>query len=148
MYASTTSRFRILQILIKTSSSWEKHLLTGVLLGNINQEVADAPRVTPLIVVPGNQLDEVLVQLDTSFGVEDGRCRVADEIGGDDILVSVFENTLVLALGSSLDDVLDLLVSSLLLEANDEVNDGDIDGRNTERKTAIDRRLVGSEDKR
>ena len=64
---------------------------------------------------------------------------MADEIGGDDILISVLENTLVLGLGSSLDDSLDLIVGGLLLEADNEINDRDVDGGNTEGKTAIDR---------
>jgi len=112
-----------------------EHLLCTILLGNVNQEVADTPRVTPLVVVPGDQLDEVLVQLDTGLGIEDGGSIVADEIGGDDILISVLENALVLALGGSLNDSLDFVVGSLLLEADDKIDDGDIDCRNTEGKT-------------
>jgi len=116
-----------------------KKLLGTILLGNVDQEVADAPRVTPLIVVPRDQLDEVLVQLDTGLGIEDGGSSVTNEIGGDDIFISVLDDTLVLFLGSSLDDSLDLIVGSLLLEADDKINDGDIDGRDTEGETAVDR---------
>jgi len=123
-----------------------KYLLTGILLGNVDEEVANTPRVTPLVIVPGDQLDEVLVQLDTGLGIEDGGSRVTDEIGGDDIFISVFENALVLALGSSLNDSLNFIVGGLLLEADDEINDGDIDCGNTEGKTAVDRQSVGSED--
>ena len=111
----------------------------AILLGHIDQEIADAPRVAPLVVVPGNQLDEVLVQRDTSLSIEDGGSRVADEIGGDDILISVLKNALVLVFGSSLDDSLDLIIGGLLLEAHDEIDDGDIDGGNTEGQTTIDR---------
>ena len=64
---------------------------------------------------------------------------MANEIGGDDILITVLDNTLVLVLGSSLDDSLDLIVGSLLLEADDEINNGDIDGRDTEGEAAVDR---------
>ena len=116
-----------------------KKLLGTILLGNVDQEIADAPRVTPLVVVPGDQLDEVLVQLDTGLGIEDGGSLVTNEIGGDDIIISVLDDTLVLLLGSSLDGSLDLIVGSLLLEADDKINDGDIDGRDTEGETAFDR---------
>ena len=64
---------------------------------------------------------------------------MADEIGRDDILIGVLEDALVLVFRSSLDDSLDLIVGSLLLEAHDEIDDGDIDGGNTECQTAIDR---------
>ena len=116
-----------------------KHLLTGILLGSVDQEVADTPRVTPLVIVPGDQLDEVLVQLDAGSGIEDGGSRVADKIGGDDSLVGVFENALVLGLGSSLNDSLNLLVGGVLLEADDEIDDGDVDCGNAEGKTAVNR---------
>ena len=125
-----------------------KHLLSTILLGNVDQKVADTPRVTPLVIVPRDQLDKVLVQLDAGLGIEDGGSRVTDEIGGDDVFISVLENALVLVLGSSLDDSLDLIIGSLLLETDNEINDGDIDCGNTEGKTAIDRRLLRSEDNR
>ena len=116
-----------------------KKLLGTILLGNVDQEIADALRVTPLVVVPGDQLDEVLVQLDTGLGIEDGGSTVANEIGGDDILISVLDDILVLLLGSSFDGSLDLIVGSLLLEADDKIDDGDIEGRDTEGETAVDR---------
>lgn len=34
-------------------------------------EVQDSVRVTSLVVVPGNKLDEVLVELDTGLGIKD-----------------------------------------------------------------------------
>ena len=72
---------------------------------------------------------------------------MADEITRDNKLISVFDDALVCALGSSLDGILDFVVSSLLLEANDEVNHRDINGRDTEGKTAVDRRLLKPADK-
>ena len=125
-----------------------RHLLTGILLGNVDQEVADTPRVAPLVVVPRDQLDKVLVQLNTGLGVKDRRSRVANEIGGDDILISVLENALVIALGSRLDDGLDFIIGGFLLEADDEINDRDIDGGDTEGKAAVDRQSIRSVDPR
>ena len=119
-----------------------KYLLSrSILLSNVDQEIADTSRVAPLVVVPGNQLDEVLVQLDTGLGIKDGGSRMADEIGRDDVLISVLENALVLALGSGLDDSLDFIVCGFLFEPHNEINDGDIDGGNTESETANDRRF-------
>lgn len=126
-----------------------KDLLSCTILpGNIDQEIADTPRVTPLIVIPGNELDEVLVQGDASLGIEDGGSSVADEVGRDDILIGVLENALVIALRSSLDCSLDFIVGGLLFETHDEIDDGDVDSGNTEGETTNDRRLVRSNDKR
>ena len=73
---------------------------------------------------------------------------MANEITGDDILIGVLENTLVFTLGSGLDGSLDLIVGGLLLETHNEIDDGNIDGGNTESEAANDRQLVRSKDKR
>jgi hypothetical protein len=115
-------------------------LSTGrfVRFGNVDQEVADTPRVTPLVIVPGDQLHKALVQLNTGLGIEDGRSRVTDEICGDHLFLGILDDALVFALGSGLDDGLDFVVGSLLLKPDDEVDDRDIDCGDTERKTAVD----------
>jgi hypothetical protein len=124
-----------------SSLSLQRQSLRTILLGNVHQEVANAPRVTPLVVVPGDQLDEGLVQLDAGIGIENRGSRVANEIGRDDLLISVLDDVLVSTLGSFFDGFLDFIIGSFLLEADDEVDDGDIEGRDTESKTAVDRRL-------
>ena len=73
---------------------------------------------------------------------------MANEITGDDILIGVLENTLVFTLGSGLDGSLDLFVGGLLLETHHEIDDGNIDGGNTESEAANDRQLVRSKDKK
>jgi hypothetical protein len=41
------------------------------------------------VVVPGDQLDEVLVEGDTGLGIEDGGVGVAVQVGGDDLILGV-----------------------------------------------------------
>lgn len=65
----------------------------GVDLGNVCKEVENTAGVTPLVVVPGDELDEVLVEGDTGLGVEDGGGVVAVQVGGDDLVLGVSENT-------------------------------------------------------
>lgn len=124
----------------------QRRSLSTVLFGNVEQEVTDTPRIAPLVIVPGDQLDKVLVQLNTGFGIEDGGSRVADEICGDDVLVGILDNALVI-LGSSsiLDGLFNFIEGSPLLKTDDEVDDRDIKGGDTEGKTAINRRLLRSE---
>lgn len=112
-------------------------LESTVPLGGVSDEVADALGVTPLVVVPGDELDEVGGELDTSIGVEDRGAVVAGEIGGDNLLVGVSEDTLHGGLGGGLACLADLGVGSGLLEADDEVNNGDIDGGDTESKSTV-----------
>lgn len=53
------------------------------------EEIKDTTRVTPLVVVPGNQLDEVCVEGDTGLGIEDGGVVVTVHVSGDNIVLSV-----------------------------------------------------------
>ena len=107
----------------------------AVLLGDVRQQVADAARVAPLVVVPRDKLDKVAVQSDTGLSVEDGRVLVAGKVGGDNLLLSVAEDALVGGLGSLLDDSLDLVVGGALLEADDKIDDRDIERGDTEGET-------------
>lgn len=86
----------------------------------------------PLVVVPGDELDEVVVEGDTSLGIEDGRGRVAVEVRGDNLVLSVGEDALERTVGGLLDGSLDGLVAGRLLEAGSQVNNGDVLGRDTE----------------
>ena len=112
-----------------------------VLLSSVLEEVADTAGVAPLVVVPRDELDEVGVELDSGVGVEDGRVLVADEVGGDDLLVGVANDALVLALSGGLNGGLDVVVGGRLLEADDEIDDGDVEGGDTEGETAANKRV-------
>ena len=92
-------------------------------LRGVREEVADTAGVAPLVVVPGDELDEVLVERDAGLRVEDRRVVVAEEVGRDDLVVGVADDALVRRLGRLLDRLLDLVVGRALLEADDEVDD-------------------------
>jgi hypothetical protein len=74
------------------------HLFGGIDLGNVGQEVEDTAGVTPLVVVPGDELDEVVVEGDTSLGVKDGGVGVAVQVAGDNLVLGVAEDACVLML--------------------------------------------------
>jgi len=111
------------------------HLLALVLAGNVDEQVDDPLGVTPFVVVPGDELDEVLVQGDTSLGIEDGGVWVTDEISGDELIVGEGEHTLHGTVSSLLDGLLDFVIGSGLLETDDEIDNGDIRKGDTERHT-------------
>ena len=96
----------------------------------------------PFVVVPRHQFHEVLVEGDTGLGIEDGGVGIAVQIGRNNVVLSVreyawtllvvdlvvlrFELTLELALCGLLQDGLDLIVSSTLLETDGQVNNGHV----------------------
>ena len=95
-------------------------------------EVNNTARVSPLVIVPGNKLDEGRVEHDTGTGIKDGRTRVGLKVSGDKGLVAVSENSLHLSLRLGLDNGADLFVGGSLSKGACEVNNRDIDGGDTE----------------
>lgn len=69
-----------------------RELFASVNLGDVGQEVEDTSAVTPLVVIPADKLDEVLVEGDTGLGIEDGGVSVAVQVSGDDIVLGVSED--------------------------------------------------------
>jgi hypothetical protein len=94
------------------------HLVGTVNLGDVGHEVQDTAGVAPLyqevsktsqmiivmtrkvggllpylVVVPADELDEVLVQGNACLGIEDGGGGVAVQVGGDDLVLGVSEDS-------------------------------------------------------
>ena len=65
-------------------------------LDDVVEEVDDTVGVAPLVVVPRDELDEGRGELMPATCVEDGRARVALEVGGDDLVLGVADDALVL----------------------------------------------------
>lgn len=61
---------------------------------------------------------------------------MANKIGRDKSFIGVLDDALVLFLAGSLDGFLDFIVRRTLLEADNEINDGDIKGWYTEGETS------------
>ena len=53
----------------------------GVDTSDVGDQVADSSRVSHLVVVPSDELDELVVEGDTGLGVEDGRSGGSDKVG-------------------------------------------------------------------
>ena len=97
----------------------------------LTDEVNNTAGVTPLVVVPGDKLDEVGVQGDTSLGIEDGGVVVTVQVRGDNVVLGVAKDALELTLGGGLESLLDLVVRGRLLETAGEVDNGDVGGGDT-----------------
>merc|ERR1711862_705776 len=90
--------------------------LCSVNLGHVLDEIDNAARVAPLVVVPGHELHERGVQHDARLGVEGAGDGARLEVGGHESLVAVAQESLHVALGAPLDLGADLFVGRLLLQ--------------------------------
>merc|ERR1719393_534196 len=73
-------------------------------------EVDEARRVAPLVVVPRDELDEGRREHDARARVEDGRARLANEVRRHDLVLGVADDALAVRLRGELHLSLDLLV--------------------------------------
>src|SRR5439155_21212671 len=92
---------------------------------HVLQQVYAAVAVAPLVVVPRDELEEVLVQLDAAAGVEDAAVRVVDEVGRDDLVLGVGQDVLQVGLARPLHRVADFLVAGGLRGLHRQVHDRD-----------------------
>ena len=66
------------------------------------QQIGDAAAIPPFVVVPGYQLEEALVQLDSgAFVINRGGLGV-DEIGADHFVIGGFKNAFEISVGRQL----------------------------------------------
>jgi len=99
---------------------------------HVGDEVDEAGRVAPLVVVPRDELDEGGRQHDARARVEDGRAGLADEVRRHDLVLGVADDALGVRLRRELDLGLDVLVRGRRLELARQVDDGDVDGGHAE----------------
>src|SRR4051812_7126287 len=89
--------------------------------GHVHHEVEHLRGVSPLVVIPGNQLHESIVQCDACPGIEDTRAGFADEIGGDDGIFRVSDNSLKRTLRCSFHSRLDVFIAGWFGQAAREM---------------------------
>ena len=77
-------------------------------LGDIGHEISDAAGISPLVVVPGDHLEEVAAEVHRGAAIDDRGVWVAAEVRGDQRLLGVLKNALQLALGGLAQRTVDL----------------------------------------
>ncbi|KAI8439274.1 hypothetical protein MSG28_013111 [Choristoneura fumiferana] len=114
-----------------------RSLKATLILGlDVLDEIDDSAGVAILIVVPADQLDEVVVEGDASGSVEDGGVSVSDEVRGHHLVLGVAEHTLHGSLGSFLHLLLDSIIAGGLGQADGQVDNRHVGYRNTESHTS------------
>ena len=66
--------------------------LVTINLAHICQQIEDTAGVTPLVVVPADELAEIVVKRNASLGIEDRRIVVAVHVGRNDVIFGVLNN--------------------------------------------------------
>jgi len=82
-------------------------------LVDVTGEVEYLVGEAPLVIIPGNELDEVAVKGDTGSGIEDGGVGIT-KVGVDNVVIHILQNTLHRALGSGLHGSADFVIGRLL----------------------------------
>src|SRR5690242_13903387 len=91
------------------------HPKTPLALANhVAQQIDAAVGVAPFVVVPANELEEAIIQLDSRAGVEDAGVLVVDEVAGHDLIARVSEYVLQVRLARFFHGGADFLVAGRL----------------------------------
>ena len=99
------------------------------------EQADDHAGITPFIVVPGDQLDEAVVEHDAGGLVENARVRVGDKVLRNDLVARVGENALEGTFACAVNGLADLLISGRSLELCGQVDDGNVSRGNAEAHT-------------
>ena len=94
----------------------------------MGDEVQQLVGVAPLVVVPGNELDEVVVQHDACGLVEDAGLGEARQVGGDHLVRSAGDDALHAVLGGVFHRHADVVIAGGLDEPGSQVHHGHVVG--------------------
>src|SRR5690606_34789910 len=101
------------------------------------EHVDHAAREAVLVVVPDEELGHAAHGAG-QLAVDDGRVRVADDVGGDDRVGGEAHHALEAALGGAFDAGVDLVGRRLALQQRGDVGDGADRGRDAQRGAVED----------
>src|SRR6266567_1725433 len=100
-------------------------------------QVAATAGVAPLIVVPRQNFHAAVADDFGVFGVNDGRIRIALEVGGDQLFFGIGENALHRAVCGGLQRRIDRVLRGGLFDENGQVDDADV-GRGDAHGVAVE----------
>jgi len=101
----------------------------------VESQINNSVGVTPFVIVPGNELNEVRVKGDTSLGIEDGASSITNVVLRDDFFISVAQNTLKFTFSGILNGLAQFFVTGTLFKSDSQIDNGDIKSGDSERHT-------------
>ena len=96
------------------------------------EQTHDHVGVAVLVVVPRDELDEVVVEHDARGLVEDAGAGIGDQVGGDHLVGGVADDALHVGLARVTDGVADIGIGRAGLEVRGQVDHGHVGGRHAE----------------
>ena len=110
---------------------------------DVDNEITDSARVTPFVVIPGDQFDKFRIELDSGLSVEDARVCATNTIGRDNFFVGDGQDPFEFFTFRGLPECFgNLTVAGAFLEAYGEINDGSVKSRYTEGHAALKRKKI------
>lgn len=107
------------------------NLLASAVNGKVNKAVG----VSTFVIIPGDDLVEVVVKVNAGGGVDDRAVLGADQIGGDQGLSAESHDSLEITFGGLLEGSVDFITSACLFGANSQVHQRNIGNRHTNSHT-------------
>lgn len=96
--------------------------------GGVDSQLDQAVGVSPFVVIPRDDLVEVVVEEDAGFGIDGGGGLVVNEIRGHELFLGVSKNSFHWALGGFLESSKDIFLGGGLFSSEGQIDDGDIGG--------------------
>lgn len=97
------------------------------------EKIDAAVAVTPLVIVPADQLEKSLIEADAGGGVEDAGVLAMNEIGRNHFVRSVFEDAFQVGFGGFFHGLANFGIGGVFADADSEVDHADGGGGDAER---------------
>ena len=81
---------------------------------NVLDEIYNSVRIAVLVVVPGDELVEIVIERNACLDIKDGAVRGAHKVLGNDVVLSPPENSLHLSVAGLLDGHYNVICKSRL----------------------------------
>lgn len=112
--------------------NWKVSTILGDLFTvDINGQVNQSVRISPFVVIPGDNFVEVVIEVDACPSINNRASRVMNEILGYNLVLSVSQDTLKVTLCSLLQSSLNFISSAGLFGTDSQIDKRDIWGWNT-----------------
>lgn len=106
-----------------------RHTIVDLSTGGVDGQVNQAVGVSPLVIIPRNDLVEVVVEEDAGTGINSGGGAVVNKITRNNFILSVCKDTLHIALSGFLESTKDFVLSGSLFGAEGQIDERNIGGR-------------------
>mmetsp|Transcript_27690 Transcript_27690/g.67390 ORF Transcript_27690/g.67390 Transcript_27690/m.67390 type:complete len:357 (-) Transcript_27690:112-1182(-) len=121
-----------MNVILRAQMVQTSRFLLGV---DVNGQVDQTVGVSPFVIIPRDNLVEVVVQGHASTSVNNGTALVMKNILGNNGIIGVSENTLEVSFGGFLQGSLDVVTTAWLFGTDSQVDQGNVRGGDADSHT-------------